>query len=97
LPLEGQSLLGAMAGEKAQPRTLFFEHEGSRAVREGNWKLVALGGKPWELYDVATDRVELNDLAGKHPDRVRELAAKWDDWAKRVGAGPFRARQPRRK
>ncbi len=60
---------------------LFFEHQGNRAVRAGRWKLVALDDQPWELYDFAVDRTEMNDLAAKYPNRVKTLAASWDEWA----------------
>jgi len=44
----------------------------------GDWKLVAEGAAgPWELYDMRTDRSESNNLAGKHPDRVRALSERW--------------------
>ena len=56
-------------------RTLFFEHQGNRAVRAGRLKLVAFDDEPWELYDFNVDRTELDDLAAKHPDRVKELDA----------------------
>ena len=62
-------------------RALFFEHQGSRAVREGNWKLVATRGQPWELYHVSQDRIESRDLVKRHPLLARTLAAKWDRWA----------------
>ena len=62
-------------------RALFFEHQGSRAVREGDWKLVATRGQPWELYHVSHDRIESRDLVKRHPLRARNLAAKWDQWA----------------
>jgi arylsulfatase len=81
LPLPGRSLLPILAGEATEPRTLFFEHEGNRAVMDGRWKLVAVRGGPWELYDTETDRTELRDLATAHPDVVQSLAAKWDQWA----------------
>jgi arylsulfatase len=83
LPPEGVSLLAAFRGEPARPRMLFFEHEGNRAVRDGAWKLVALRGKPWELYHIETDRGELKDLAGEQPERVERLARAWDAWAER--------------
>jgi len=83
LPMEGASLKPAFEGGKTPERTLFFEHEGNRAVREGAWKLVALHAKPWELYDMSADRVEMNDLATRHPEVVKSLAAKWETWAKR--------------
>ena len=61
-------------------RTLFFEHQGNRAVRAGRWKLVALDDHAWELYDFASDRTEMNDLAKSHPEKVKNLAAAWDKW-----------------
>ena len=67
--------------DSMQQRALFFEHQGSRAVREGDWKLVATRGQPWELYHVSHDRIESRDLVKRHPLRARNLAAKWDQWA----------------
>ena len=89
IPLAGQSLVSALLGENAQHRQLFWEHQGNRAVRDGNWKLVAAHKQSWELYDLAADRTELNNLAGEHPDRVRKMAAQWDEWAKRSGVLPW--------
>jgi arylsulfatase len=85
-PLEGRDLLH---GDAAAPRTLFWEHEGNRAVRRGDLKLVAVHGGPWELYDLATDRTELTDLAGARPALVRELEALYDAWAARSGVKPW--------
>jgi arylsulfatase len=93
LPRAGNSLLPALRGEPAEPRTIFFEHEGHRAVRNGKWKLVSLAGQPWELYDMETDRVELNDRAAQEPERVRALAGQWDAWVNRMrAAGSWNAK-----
>jgi arylsulfatase len=81
------SLLPSFRGEPAKPRLLFFEHEGNRAVRDGAWKLVALHGKPWELYHLESDRGELDDLAARRPGRVESMARAWDDWAERCYPG----------
>ena len=62
-------------------RALYFEHEGTRAVREGRYKLTALRGEPWKLYDMERDRTELDDLASQHPQRVESMAKHWDAWA----------------
>jgi arylsulfatase A-like enzyme len=89
-PMEGVSLRPALAGgaiSRNQP--LFWEHEGNRAVRSGNWKLVSSFPNEWELYDMAADRVERNDLAASRPDLVRTLAAEWDAWAKRANVDPW--------
>ncbi len=79
LPLPGRDLV-AQIDHGAGRRTLFFEHQGNRAVRFGKWKLVALDDQPWELYDFTVDRIESNDLAKKHPERVKKLSAAWDEW-----------------
>ena len=89
-PLEGVSLRPAFEGkslQRAQP--IFWEHEGNRAIRTGQWKLVSKHPGGWELYDINADRAEQNDLAAKHADRVREMAAQWDAWAKRAGVMPW--------
>jgi arylsulfatase len=89
LPPEGRSLLPAFAGERIERDGLYWEHQGNRAVRVGDWKLVAQHQGSWELYDLRADRTELNDLAGRHPQRVRQLAARWDAWAARCGVEPW--------
>lgn len=83
LPMEGRSLVPVLRGERLPERALFFEHEGHRAVREGQWKLVALKGGPWELYDFTTDRTEMQDLAAVQVSTAERLSAAWDEWAKR--------------
>ena len=84
-PMEGVSLRPALEGkslQRAQP--IFWEHEGNRAVRAGQWKLVSKFPGGWELYDIATDRAEQRDLAAKESARVRAMAASYDAWAKRA-------------
>lgn len=57
-------------------------------MRDGKWKLVRNYPADWELYDMDADRTELNDLAARHPDRVRDMAAMYDEWAARCGVIP---------
>ena len=84
-PMEGVSLLPALSGHSlARPAPIFFNHEENRAVRDGKWKLVALAGQPWELYDLDADRTELSDLSAEHPQRVAAMAAQYDAWARRT-------------
>lgn len=85
----GRSLLPLLRGDDAPERSLFFEHEGHRALRRGKWKLVALAGRPWELYDLSKDEAEMNDLAAKHPERVKKTSQAWEDWAKRNHVTPM--------
>src|SRR6185503_20774799 len=80
LPMVGRSFIPALRGERMPERTLYFEHEGTRAVREGRYKLTALRGEAWKLYDMERDRTEMDDLSGKEPKRVEALAKKWDAW-----------------
>ncbi len=89
LPLPGVSLLSLMQQGTPQPRTLFFEHEGNRAVHKGQWKLVALRDSPWELYNIADDPAELKNLAKQKPERVKNLATQWDQWAKENQVTPL--------
>lgn len=79
--LPGKSLLPLLRGKSLPDRRLFFEHEGHRAVREGKWKLVALRGEPWELYDMTTDRTEQQNLSTNRPDLVQRMAKLWKQWA----------------
>ena len=74
----GKSLLPAFAKDGSVQRDyLWWLHEGNRAIRRGDWKLVAADKEEWELYNLATDRAETNNLAAKHPEKVRELSAAW--------------------
>lgn len=84
LPPEGQSLVPVFNGESPGPRTLAWEHEGNRAIRVGDRKLVATFRGEWELFDLQADRTELHNLAAERPDEVRALAAQWQQWADRM-------------
>jgi arylsulfatase len=88
--MEGTSLVPAFDNLPIQREAIFWEHEGNRAVRVGQWKLVAKGpaGK-WELYDIAKDRSELHDLAEQHPDRVKSMTAQWEAYARRANVLPW--------
>jgi len=87
-PLEGRSLLPLFQGGTREVEPLFWEHEGNRAVRVGDMKLVALKGRPWELYNVVADRTEQHNLASAQPAKVAELSKLWDAWAKRCNVVP---------
>ncbi|RLD79335.1 MAG: arylsulfatase [Bacteroidetes bacterium] len=88
--LEGKSLLPVLKGETADiHKELFWYREGHKAVRQGKWKLVALSGEAWELYDLDLDRTELNDLATIHPEKVEELNKLHAQWAEKCGVYDF--------
>ena len=78
-PPPGVSLLPLFAQDGSVTRpSLWWLHEGNRALRVGDWKIVASGkNSPWELYDLSADRSETRNLAAAMPDKVRELVAQW--------------------
>ena len=99
-PLEGRSLAPVLrrSGEHEGHERIFWEHEGNRAVREGPWKLVSYYSEErvygvgngartgdWQLYNLAEDRTELNDLSEAHPEKRAELEAAYAAWAARTG------------
>ena len=89
-PLEGRSLLPALAGQAIDRDALYWEHEGNRAIRVGDWKAVAKGpGAPWELYNIAEDRVESHNLAADEPVRLRQLMDQWEQYAARAQVLPW--------
>jgi arylsulfatase len=56
---------------------LWWLHENNRAIRQGDWKLVAAHDEQWQLYDLAKDRAENHDLAKSNPSKAKELAGLW--------------------
>ncbi|HYW45646.1 MAG TPA: arylsulfatase [Bryobacteraceae bacterium] len=79
--LAGRSLAPALLRDGAAPHEfLYFNHNNNRAIRVGDWKLIATGETgPWELYDLGKDRSELEDVAAAHPDLAQKLAALWQE------------------
>ena len=89
-PIEGESFLAAIDDSRwSRERPILWEHEGSRAVRDGQWKLVSEVGGQWELYDMDEDRTELNDLAEKNRAKAEVLANLYDEWAELTGVIPW--------
>ena len=88
-PLEGTSLKPIFDGDDNGKQALVWEHEGNRAVRKDNWKLVCKYPGDWELYDIVANRTETDDVAAGHPEVVAELSAIYDDWAERCGVVPW--------
>ncbi|MBI5820693.1 MAG: sulfatase-like hydrolase/transferase [Verrucomicrobia bacterium] len=82
--LDGVNLLPYLAGEnKERPhQTLCWRIDGMWAIRHGDMKLVHgdMDKNPPELFDLATDIGEKNNLASKQPEKVAELKALWDEW-----------------
>ena len=89
-PLEGRSLLPCIEGRKRTPHdAIFWEHEGNRAIREGDHKLVSRFPDQWELFNLKADRTELNDLSAKDPKLAERLAARYDKWTQHAQVVPW--------
>ncbi len=85
-PMEGRSLLPVLRGGRWQtPRQFAWEHFGNRALRDGDWKLVARRNGPWALYHLAEDRTELHDRIEDEPGLAESLRKQYAAWAARVG------------
>lgn len=94
-PLQGKSLVPLFTGGSIERDAIFWEHEGNRAVRKGDFKLVAKGTKgEWELYNIAQDRSEQNNLSDQNPQLVKELADLWQQYAERSDVLPLSPPRP---
>ncbi|MHC4165459.1 MAG: arylsulfatase [Planctomycetota bacterium] len=94
VPAQGISMIPFVtdADTGAEPRTLYWQHESHAAIREGNWKLVTTDDRDenaWELYNLADDRSESEDLNLKHPQIARQLKKKWRRWAEQANVLPY--------
>jgi arylsulfatase len=61
-----------------QRDSLWWLHEGNRALRVGDYKIVAAKDDPWELYDLKTDRAEQHNLATQMPDKAKQMEQEWE-------------------
>jgi arylsulfatase len=76
-----------------------WELFGKRAIRRGDWKIMwetshttwwdaaplGINRDTWQLYDLATDPAELDDLSQRHPDRLEQMIGLWDSYARENG------------
>jgi arylsulfatase A-like enzyme len=86
--LDGKNILPLLAGRTTEPphETLFWRYGDRWAIRHKNWKLVRNGAKDeLGLFDLENDISEKNNLADKHPERVRDLRKKWDSMSEEIG------------
>ena len=76
--------LGQAPHVRAKPLFWKTSATGSESfIRDGQWKLrhpTRKNGGDLELYDIAADPAETNNLAKQHPDIVRKLSAQVEAW-----------------
>jgi arylsulfatase A-like enzyme len=94
-PVEGTSFAYCFdqGDAPSRHRTQYYEMFGCRAIYHDGWKAVtyhpiqdtrvSFDDDKWELYHVAEDASECRDLAGSHPDVLREMVARWWQEAER--------------
>jgi len=77
-PVSGVSLAPLFRAQALAARPpIHFLFSQDRALRDDHWKLVSFRGEAWELYHMAEDRSELNDLAQAQPERLRAMIQTW--------------------
>lgn len=94
-PLSGVSLRPILEGKRLTARPpihLLFSKD--RGLRDGDWKLVSFQSEAWELYNMAHDRTELNNLAATEPERLNKMIATWNEMAQNVLHAPANAWAP---
>ncbi len=94
-PLYGRSLAPMLTGAAVQPvRTgmdaLCFEMLECCSVLCGDWKLLWMAppygdGDRWQLFNLAEDPRELEDLSAQYPGKVAQLEGQWQAYAEFVG------------
>ena len=81
IKMDGESFAAAFGDEDhAGRQSMFFDHARGRALRHGDWKIVATKkGKnfQWELYNLKQDPLELKNLVKEMPVKVEELTSIW--------------------
>ena len=96
--LDGKSFLPVLQAKTTKGREdIYFEHATGKAYLKGDWKLVQkTQTQTWDLYNLASDKNETNNLAEQEPERVLELKNSWENWYNtmkpyikpRQGSGP---------
>ena len=92
-PMQGKSWVGMLEGDTQSPRTsddwLGWELFGNRAIRQGDWKITwlyqPLGTEDWQLFNLAEDLGEQQDLSNRFPKKRKQLIALWDEYVKTNG------------
>jgi arylsulfatase len=88
LPLQGRSVLDLLAGRAEVPypeaSRVGYELFGLKAYFDGDWKILWMpppfGSGEWELYNLEDDPAEMNNLGVRHPERLEQMVAMWEQY-----------------
>ena len=84
-PVSGVSLRPVFEGKKLnRPEPIHLQFSSDYGLRDGDWKVVSFKGQEWELYNVANDRTENNNLAASEPERLAAMVEKWKNMSRDV-------------
>lgn len=97
VPMRGASMLPWLTGMEERVHAEDFvngwELCGRGAIRKANWKAVFIpkpkGPEKWQLYDLSKDPGEIEDLAGEHPEELKELLGHWEKYVVDCGVVPL--------
>lgn len=80
----GMSLVDVLRNSESEmePRTIWWLHDGHKALRQGDFKLVAAKGEPLQLYNLTTDRAEESDLISGMPELAESMEKTWSEMTK---------------
>ncbi|MCP4785450.1 MAG: arylsulfatase [Fuerstiella sp.] len=89
---DGRSLMDAVRGTDVLARPLFWEHQGSRAIYQDGWKLIADGKTAsWQLYNLTSDPTEQTELSKRFPQRADSMKKLWENWAQKNNVLPLQS------
>ncbi len=94
--LTGKSLRPLLEGKTdriyGEDEPFGVELFGNRALYKGDWKILytmpPAGEGKWQLFNLAQDIRELNDLSNQYPEKLQELINDYNEYAERVGIIP---------
>jgi len=78
VPIPGRSLKSLFVEDNKRQSPVWYYHEGNRALYADGWKIVADKNAPWELFNLDVDRTETNNVADSMPEKLQEMAQKWN-------------------
>jgi arylsulfatase A-like enzyme len=79
--IDGYNWWATLRGETESPRNeMFWKRKGRKAARIGNWKWVDMEEEGGGLFDLSNDIGERNDLSTQHPEVLKRLKQRFDDW-----------------